>query len=103
MQQDSGIRRCNDCDLFQDCPESRAFPDNVFEAVLSADFWFQIKLLVFDLAHVRKTWSCEISEVCESNGRGHSLLRCLQLVSGPECQAVLFCATANSSIRPRSR
>ena len=42
MKQDRGIRRRNDGDLFQHFPQGWAFADDVFKAVLRADFWFEI-------------------------------------------------------------
>ena len=74
MEQDGGVGGCNDRDLFQDFLQSDASDDNAFEAALRADFWFEIKLLVCEIANVGKTRSCEAPEVGESNSRGHSLL-----------------------------
>jgi hypothetical protein len=57
--------------MLQDFPKGGTLADNIFEAVFRADFRFEIELIVFDPAHVGKTACCEI---CESNGRAHSLL-----------------------------
>src|SRR5208337_3743752 len=64
-------------------PEGCALADDVFKAVLRADFWFEIELIGFEPAHVGKTGCSEVSEVCESNGRAHNLLLMVQFVFWP--------------------
>ncbi len=43
VEQDGGIRGRYDRDLFQDFLQGWALADNAFEAVLRADFWFEMK------------------------------------------------------------
>src|SRR5271165_5709812 len=102
MKQDGGIRRRNNGNMLQDSSEGCALSNNAFEAVLRADFRVEIKLIGFAPAHVGKTGCSEVSEVCESNGRAHSLLLMFAVCFlVPGCQAVRFCATGNSRTRPR--
>jgi hypothetical protein len=75
VKQDGGVGRCNDRDLFQDFLQGCALADNAFEAVLRADFWFDMKLLISEPAHIDKALRCQVSEVCEIHSRApHSLL-----------------------------
>jgi hypothetical protein len=75
VEQDSRIRGRHDCDLFQDFLQGWALADNAFEAALRADFWFDMKLLVSEPAHLDKACCCEVSEICEINsGAPHTLL-----------------------------
>ena len=53
VKQDRGIGGRDDRDLFQHFLEGWALADNVFEAVLGADLWFQIDLLVL---RARSPW-----------------------------------------------
>jgi hypothetical protein len=75
MQQDSGIRRRNDGDLFQDFPEGWAVAHDIFKAALRADFWFEIELIGFEPANVRKACCCKSPDISEINIRArHNLL-----------------------------
>jgi hypothetical protein len=102
MKKDGGIRRRNNGNMLQYFSEGWARADDIFKALLRADFWVEIKLTIFDPAHAGKTGCSEVSEVCESNGRAHSLLLMIAVCFlGIGCQAVRFCANGNSSTRPR--
>ena len=51
MKQDGRICGRDDCDLFQHFLQRGASADNAFEAVLRADFWFDMKPLLSEPAH----------------------------------------------------
>jgi hypothetical protein len=102
VKQDGGIRRRNNGNMLQNFSQRWAFADDIFKAVVRADFWFEIKLIGFEPTHVGTIGCSEVSEVCESNGRAHSLLLMFSVCFlVPRCHAVRFCGTGNSSTRPR--
>jgi hypothetical protein len=74
MKQDRGIGGCDDRDLIKHFLEGWAPSDDIFEAVLRANFCFHMQLPVCEIADVGKTRSGGAPEVGESNSRAHSLL-----------------------------
>ena len=50
MKQYGGIGRRNNGHMFQYLPQRRTVADNIFKAVLRADFWFEIELIILDPA-----------------------------------------------------
>src|SRR5215467_8191347 len=61
VEQDRGIGGGDDDNLLQHPLNGWALADDVFEAVLWADFCFDVKILVSDLAHFGNTCSWKVS------------------------------------------
>jgi hypothetical protein len=59
--------------MFQHFPKRWAVADDIFKAVLRADFRFEMGRLVSESPQFDKACSCEISDVSESRAP-HSLL-----------------------------
>src|SRR4030095_10365373 len=75
MQQDRGIRRRNNGHMFQDSPQGWAFAHDIFKAALKFDFWFEIELIGFNPANLRKACCCKAPDISEINSRArHNLL-----------------------------
>ena len=84
MKQDRGIGGCDDRHLIKHSLEGWAPADDILEAVLRANFCFQMHVLVSEIADDGKTRSGGAPEVGESNSRALRLL--LYLYTSTACE-----------------